>query len=85
MQSVIISWSLFHKYVDIIFKDLMSSDLYKEYMSTKLSTYKEDKEFVISIFEDIIAPSDKLYDYFEDKKYCVLPSFKHIAVSFLTL
>jgi N utilization substance protein B len=60
-------WELDGEYVDIIFKDLMSSDLYKEYMSTKLSTYKDDKEFVIDFFKEIVAPNDKLYEYLEDK------------------
>ncbi len=37
-------------------------------MSTRTSTFKEDKEFVIAIFKEIIAPNEKLYDYLEDKK-----------------
>ena len=55
-------WELDGEYVDIIFKDLMSSDLYKEYMSTKLSTYKEDKEFVkmYSHFSNTQEESSKL-------------------------
>ena len=28
---------------------------------------KEDKDFVVDFFKEIIAPSDKLYDYLEDK------------------
>lgn len=60
-------WELDGEYVDLIFKELMSSDLYKEYMSTKMSTFKEDKEFVIDFFKEIIAPNDKLYEYLEDK------------------
>jgi len=36
-------------------------------MSTKTSTFKEDKDFVVDFFKEIIAPNDKLYDYLEDK------------------
>ena len=61
-------WYLDFEYVDLTFKAITESDLYKDYMATSTSTFKEDKNFIISVFEDIIAPNDKLYDYFEDKK-----------------
>jgi len=60
-------WELDNEYVEVIFKVLLKSDLYKDYMMTKVSTFKEDKEFVIDFFKEIIAPNDKLYDYLEDK------------------
>ncbi|MDB2612517.1 transcription antitermination factor NusB [Flavobacteriaceae bacterium] len=60
-------WELDNEYVDLIFKTLFNSDLYKDYMSTKTSTFKEDKDFVVDFFKEIIAPNDKLYDYLEDK------------------
>jgi len=60
-------WNLDDEYVDVIFKSMQSSDLYKDYMSTKLSTFREDKQFVIDLYKEIIAPNDKLYDYLEDK------------------
>lgn len=60
-------WELDNEYVDLIFKTLLNSDLYKDYMSTKTSTFKEDKDFVVDFFKEIIAPNDKLYDYLEDK------------------
>ncbi|PTM07814.1 MAG: transcription antitermination factor NusB [Bacteroidetes bacterium] len=60
-------WDLDSEYVDIIFKTLLTSDLYKDYMATKVSTFKEDKLFVIDLFKEIIAPNEKLYEYLEDK------------------
>jgi N utilization substance protein B len=60
-------WSLDDEYVDVIFKSMMSSELYKDYMSTKLSSFREDKQFVIDLYKEVIAPNDKLYDYLEDK------------------
>ena len=61
-------WYLDFEYVDVILKNMLHSDLYKDYMATKTSTFNEDKNFVIDLFTDIIAPNDKLYDYFEDKR-----------------
>jgi N utilization substance protein B len=61
------NWDLDSEYVDVIFKALMSSELYKDYMATKTSTFKEDKLFVVDFFKEIVAPNEKLYDYLEDK------------------
>lgn len=61
-------WYLDFEYVDVIFKEILESDLYKDYMLSKTSGFEHDKEFVFNIFSDIIAPNEKLYDYIEDKK-----------------
>ena len=60
-------WSLDNEYIDIIFKELIKSDLFKDYMRTEVSTFKQDKEFVIDFFKEIIAPNEKLHEYLEDK------------------
>ncbi|WP_425076986.1 transcription antitermination factor NusB [Psychroserpens sp. S379A] len=78
-------WYLDFEYVDLIFKAITESDLYKAYMSTSVSTFKEDKDFVISIFEDIIAPNDKLYDYYEDKKLTWLDDIPVVNTSIMKL
>ena len=61
------NWEFDTEYVDIIFREILASDLYAQYMQTKTSSFKEDKEFIIDVFTDIIAPNNKLYDYLEDK------------------
>lgn len=62
-------WYLDFEYVDILFRSVLESEIYKEYMSTKTSSFKEDKNFVIDMFTEIIAPNDKLHDFFED--HCI--------------
>lgn len=62
------NWKLDSDYVEIIFKEILESDLYEEYMASDTSTYNEDKKFVLNVFKNIIAPNEKLYDYLEDKK-----------------
>ncbi|WP_229719245.1 transcription antitermination factor NusB [Winogradskyella schleiferi] len=61
-------WDLDFEYVDIIFKAILKSDLYKNYTTQTETSFKKDKQFIIEIFTEIIAPNDKLYDFFEDKK-----------------
>jgi len=60
-------WNLDNEYVDVIFKALLASELYKDYMQTKVSTFNEDKLFIIDFFKEIVAPNEKLYEYLEDK------------------
>ncbi len=61
-------WELDGEYIAILWKEIKESEQYKSYMSTKLSTFREDKDFIVEIFKEIIAPNDKLYEYIEDKK-----------------
>ncbi len=79
------TWYLDFEYIDVIFKAILESDIYKDYMSTKTSTFKEDKDFVIDIFTEIIAPNDKLYDYFEDKRITWLDDLPVVNTSILKL
>ncbi|MDX1363105.1 MAG: transcription antitermination factor NusB [Arenibacter latericius] len=62
------NWYLNEEYVKIIYKEMMESDLYAKYMTNPQSSYEEDKKLIIGIFRDIIAPNEKIYDYFEDDK-----------------
>ncbi len=60
------NWEENDEYVKIIFEKLQNSDLYKKYLATEEDSYKVDKAFVIDFFKEIIAPNEKLGEYFED-------------------
>lgn len=60
-------WDLDDEYVKILLDELQRSDLYKKYMDTVENSYNIDKSFVIDFFRDIVAPNEKLADYFEDQ------------------
>ena len=78
-------WDLDGEYVDVVFKAILTSDLYKAYMRTRTSDFKEDKEFIIDIFKDVIAPNDKLYEYIEDKNLTWLDDLPTINTTILKL
>tara|TARA_R110002126_G_scaffold142546_2_gene288399 strand:+ start:9955 stop:10860 length:906 start_codon:yes stop_codon:yes gene_type:complete len=61
------NWEEDDEYVKIIFDELQKSDLYKKYLDTTEDSDKVDKAFVIDFFKEIIAPNEKLAEYFEDK------------------
>lgn len=60
-------WYLDFDYVDLIHKAMIESDFYKEYMNSTNQSFEEDKQFLVDLFTKVIAPNEKLYDYFEDK------------------
>ncbi len=79
------NWKLDGEYVDIIYKELVSSSLYKEYISTKTSTFKEDRNFIVDFFKEIVAPNDKLYNYLEDKNLTWLDDLPIVNTTILKI
>lgn len=68
-------WHLDGEYVNIIFNELRELDWYNDYLLKKETTYKEDQDFVIKIFKEVVAPNDKLYEYIEDKRLTWVDDF----------
>lgn len=61
-------WHLNDEYIRILLEEIKASELYANYMSNRENNFEEDKQFVVSIFTDLIAPNEKLYEYLEDNK-----------------
>ena len=59
-------WELDSKYVENLYDKIVKSSAYVMYTSQSASSYKKDLNFVVQIYQDIIAPSDELLDYLED-------------------
>ncbi len=62
------NWNLNDDYILILLNDIKQSKLYVNYMSNAVNTFEEDKEFIVNLFQDVIVPNEKLYDYLEDNK-----------------
>lgn len=61
-------WYLNEEYVKIIYKDIVASSQYEDYMNATTKGYAEDVELVIALYKTCIAPNEKIYDFFEDDK-----------------
>jgi len=61
-------WKRDSEYVAILWEEIRNSEAFENYMTTRESTFKEDKDFVILLLKQFIAPNEKLYDYLEDTK-----------------
>ncbi|MDX1470325.1 MAG: transcription antitermination factor NusB [Flavobacteriaceae bacterium] len=78
-------WYLDFEYVDILYKAILKSEVYREYMSTKESNLKEYKDFIVNLYTEVIATNDQLYDYFEDKKLTWVDDFPLVNTMILKL
>ena len=61
-------WKNDDEYVEVLWKEIIGSDIYANYMSSRSGDFEEDRRFLIEIYTELIAPNEKLYDYLEDKK-----------------
>ena len=62
------NWQMNDDYILILLNEIKQSTLYSNYMSTKKSSFEEDKDFLVDMFTELIAPNEKLYEYLEDNK-----------------
>ena len=60
------NWELDNEYVEVIFRSILESDIYASYMNSKFS-FNNDKQCVVDLFKEVIAPNEKLYNYLEDR------------------
>ena len=60
------NWYLNEEYVKLIYKEIVESESYKSYMMSASQSYDDDRKLIQDLFKDVIAPNDKIYEYFED-------------------
>ncbi|MDB9712302.1 transcription antitermination factor NusB [Flavobacteriaceae bacterium] len=78
-------WKLDNEYVDVIFNDLIKSDLYSDYLSSSLDDFNSDKVFCISFFKKVVVTNEKLYNYLEDKNITWSDDFPVVNTSIVKM
>lgn len=58
-------WKDNREYVRLVVDDLVESKEYADYLSTIESSFEEDKKIVNYLFKEILAPNEKLFDFYE--------------------
>lgn len=58
-------WKENREYVRLVLDDLVESKEYADYLSTVESSFEEDKKIVNYLFKEILAPNEKLFDFYE--------------------
>lgn len=69
------NWQHDNEYPQILFKELRQNKEYQDYLSIENPNFNQDKEFILFIFKNIIAPNEKLYEYLEDNQITWIDDF----------
>ena len=69
----------------MVFKDLINSDLYRDYLNDVNDDFNSDKVFIVSFFRKIVATNEKLYNYLEDKNITWSDDFPVVNTSIVKM
>ena len=69
------------EYVRVILDAIQESDTYKSYLMSEDASFKLDRTFIIDIFKEVIAPNEKLYDYYESNNLGWVDDFPLVNTS----
>ncbi len=58
-------WKDNREYVRIALDEMTQDETYQEYMSSRAGNFEEDRSFIIHLFKEIVAPNEKLFDFYE--------------------
>ena len=61
-------WSMYQDYLKSMYEDLILKDFYQDYMNTETVSLEMDKEFMVQLFKQVIAPNEKLYEKIEEEQ-----------------
>ncbi len=64
-KSKLMEWKDNREYVRILLDEMIESDLYKDYLNSEKAGFFEDRNFIVELFKNIVAPNEKLFDYYE--------------------
>jgi N utilization substance protein B len=59
-------WRDHDEYIRMIYDEMIDSEIFATYMNDKESSFKKDRKFIEDLFVQIIAPNEKLADFYED-------------------
>lgn len=60
------NWYLHEEYVKILFREITASSIYEAYMKSNSNSFDGDRDLLMDLFKEVIAPNEKIYEYFED-------------------
>ena len=64
-KSKLMDWKDNREYVRIILDEMTESDIYRNYLNSGETSFTEDKAYVADFFKNILAPNEKLFDFYE--------------------
>lgn len=75
-----ISWQNERELVKKIFLDIRAGEIYKDYMSSKDSSYEKDAEFIADIFKSHVAEFELLEHFFEERSIYWVDDLRLVSI-----
>ena len=79
------NWKEDDEFPKLIWKKIIESDIYEEYLALDETSFQADKNFIVEVFKTIIVPSEDLYDYYEDQNLTWIDDFPIVNTTLLKL
>lgn len=58
-------WKDNREYVRIVLDQMTGNEEYLAYLDSDARTFEEDRKFILYLFKEIVAPNEKLFDFYE--------------------
>jgi N utilization substance protein B len=58
-------WKDNREYVRIVLDQMTADENYLAYLDSEVRTFEEDRKFILYLFKEIVAPNEKLFDFYE--------------------
>ena len=81
----IINWELDYKFINLIYNNVLDSEIYSKYIINNNISFDEDVKFVQDIFKDIIVSDLKYQSFVEEKNIGWIDDFPHVNTYILKI
>ncbi len=61
------NWENHSEIIDIIWTQMLNSKTFIKYLTLDKPSYDDDKKFIITLHNELIAPNDNLYEFYESE------------------
>jgi N utilization substance protein B len=62
-----VNWKIEKELIRKLFNEIKATETYTSYLNSGENSYKESKFVLVKLFEEVLAPSEALHFYFEEK------------------
>ena len=70
-----IDWEIDFKYVNLIYNDLVNSEIFNDYINSDEKSYELDKKLVYNLCKEVIIPNEKFQEFLEEKNIFWMDDF----------
>ena len=80
-----INWEVDYKFINLIYNNVVDSEIYSKYIISNNISFDEDVKFVQDIFKDIIVSDLKYQSFVEEKNIGWIDDFPHVNTYILKI